>query len=118
DCAMLSAFERLRVGTVDCQDDPGALEDVRTRSRLRAGRLELGIGDRRTLAGAGLDRHLGTKRDELPGGLRNGGATRLARRFLQNRDFQWTAYLRMRRTMKPMMKQAMAPFLIIFVKRT
>ena len=85
--ALFRALEARRVGARDRKDDPHALEHLGAAAQLRAGRVEIGVGDGSAITGAALDRHLGAQRDELLDGLGNGRAARLARALLQDRDF-------------------------------
>jgi hypothetical protein len=79
--------ERFRFRTVHAQDYAGALEHVLARADRGVRFLEIEVGDGRSRARAFLDRHLGAEGRELLHSLRSRGAARLARRFLQDRDF-------------------------------
>ena len=59
-----------------------SVEHLVARADGRAGSLEIGIRDRRSFARAGLDRQIGTERDELLHRLGRGRDARLAGRGL------------------------------------
>ena len=85
--ATCRARKRRRVGRIDAKDRPSADENRLAIADAGACCLEIGVADGCRLAGAVLDRDLGTESDEFLHRFGNRGAAGLARRrFPEDRD--------------------------------